>query len=125
MGQQTVRQIPMFRIVIVREGGDFVAHCVEFPIASHGPTAEAARDAFAEALIRHVLSFEHVGRDPFGTPRSDSAAFEELWDRARRDGESPTPLHLPGFTTMPREQVEGSVSHPASDAVLAISASAA
>jgi hypothetical protein len=60
---------PPLRVVLYRdrEAELYVAQCVEFDIAAHGPTPEAARQEFVRAYIRHVLvAFE------LNKPRSEA-----------------------------------------------------
>lgn len=39
-----------FRASVLREGGEWIAHCLDLDILSTGPTPEAAMDELAEAV---------------------------------------------------------------------------
>jgi hypothetical protein len=57
-----------FRATVLREAGEWVAHCLDLDIVSTGPTANAAIDALAEALglqlayARENDNYEHLVR---------------------------------------------------------------
>ena len=57
-----------FRATVLREGEEWIAHCLDLDIVSIGPTADAAMDQLAEAVgaqlwyAREHDNFEHLFR---------------------------------------------------------------
>ena len=57
-----------FRATVLKEAGEWVAHCLDLDIVSTGPTAEAAMDALTEALglqlayARENDNYDHLVR---------------------------------------------------------------
>lgn len=66
-----------FRAIAFREGGEWVAHCLDLDVVSSGATRVAAVDALAEAMglqlayARENDNFEHLFRP----------APDELWQK--------------------------------------------
>lgn len=99
----SVRTIPPMRVVVFREQGVFVAECVDYSIAAHGDSPESAMEAFGAAVMRYVLAFEHVGRDPFRSVPTGSSEAREKWDESLKSGECDIrPLRIPSFQTRRR-----------------------
>lgn len=57
-----------FRATVLKEAGEWVAHCLDLDVVSTGPTADAAIDALAEALgmqlayARENDNYDHLVR---------------------------------------------------------------
>jgi len=53
MGQSSTLRVPL-RIVFYREGGDWIAHCLEFDLMGDGPSKEEALKTLSEAIALQV-----------------------------------------------------------------------
>jgi predicted RNase H-like HicB family nuclease len=61
-------RIPL-RVVFYKEGGDWVAHCLEFDVIGDGPTKSKALNALTKAIrIQVAYSFEHQNIDNLFSP---------------------------------------------------------
>src|SRR3990172_10019503 len=75
-----------FRATVAREGGDWVAHCLDLDLVATGPTAEAAMDELAGAVeaqlwyARAQHNFEYLFRP---APAEAWERFGEILARQR------------------------------------------
>lgn len=83
-----------FQIVLLPEGGEWVAQCLNVDVAAQGATIHEAREALAKALSEHIVLALHLGEQPFhGLP----PAPQGYWERFRV-GErlaDPDPIFVP------------------------------
>lgn len=91
------------RVVLCREEGIYVAQCLEYDIAAHGATVAAAREAFIDAWIRHVMVAMERGVRPFDGLPEGPREYWRLWDESCGSGGEPQVLRVPRFRLRRRE----------------------
>lgn len=82
------------RLLLLKEGTQWVAQCLEHDLAAQGPDIDDAIDAFATVLAGKLLADFNAGREPLSTCRPAPAHYFELVRKAKHL-ESPMPRRLP------------------------------
>jgi predicted RNase H-like HicB family nuclease len=81
------------RVVFYREGGEWVAHCLEFDLCGTGATIETALESLTVAIDMQLqFSLEH--QDPRALFRQADAEIMERFARGRHIAQGTLALHL-------------------------------
>jgi hypothetical protein len=81
------------RVVFYREGGEWVAHCLEFDLCGTGATIEAALESLAVAIDMQ-LQFSLENHDPRALFRQADAEVMERFARGKNIAQGSLTLHL-------------------------------
>lgn len=87
-------------ILLLKEGTQWVAQCLEHNLAAQGPEIDDAIEAFSDVLAAKIITDVRAGRDPLASCRPAPTRFFELAQRAKHI-ESSIPLRLPDEVSPP------------------------
>jgi hypothetical protein len=82
------------RILLIKEGSQWVAQCLEHDLAAQGPEIDDAIDAFATVLAAKIISDDRAGREPLSTCKPAPERYFMMAQRAKHI-ENPVPRRLP------------------------------
>lgn len=68
------------RVLVVRQGSEWLAQGLEYDVAAQGPSDESALNAFARIIRAHIRHDYELGREPFeGVPPAPER-FIQVWE---------------------------------------------
>ena len=82
------------RILLIKEGSQWVAQCLEHDLAAQGPEIDDAIDAFVSILAATIVTDAEAGRQPLSRCRPAPAEYFDLVRRAKHLDRTP-PRRLP------------------------------
>lgn len=71
----------LIRVVVYREGESYVAQCLEYDVAAHGPEIDVAIERLELALEADFDVCEARGKKPCDTIPPAQNYFHKLWDK--------------------------------------------
>lgn len=90
----TMQRKLTLRLLLIKEGSQWVAQCLEHDLAAQGEEIDDAIDAFASILAAKIISDTKAGREPLVNCKPAPAHYFALAQRAKHI-DTPTPRRLP------------------------------
>ena len=82
------------KLLLIKEGSQWVAQCLEYDLAAQGPEIDDAIDAFASVLAAKIIADVNGGREPLAACKPAPDHYFVLARRAKHI-DSPVPRRLP------------------------------
>jgi hypothetical protein len=82
------------RLLLIKEGTQWVAQCLEHDLAAQGVEIDDAVDAFASILAAKIIADIKAGREPLANCKPAPAHYFALAQRAKHL-DAPVPRRLP------------------------------
>lgn len=95
---------PPLRVIGYVDDGQFVVQCLEYDIAAHGDTPAAAKAAFVEAVLRHILAAIEFNEPLFEAVPKAPDEFWQMWADSKATGKQGERITIPRFTLRRRDQ---------------------
>src|SRR5262245_34805426 len=76
--------VPMYRVLLVQVGNQWLAQCVDFDMSAQGPSDALAIGAFLRILKARYQKDKQLGREPFESLPAPPERFAKAWDRSAR-----------------------------------------
>jgi hypothetical protein len=75
----------LVRVVVIRQGSQWLAQGLEYNLATQGPSDKHAIDAFVRVLRAHLRKDASLGREPLEGVPEGPAHFHRFWDESRAE----------------------------------------